>query len=53
MIYRIYRKSATQLVCAELGSIDLNLLYLRVRIAAKLCPADALMTDSKSENVTL
>ena len=53
MIHRIYRKFATQLVCAEFGSIDLNLLYLRVQVAAKLCPVDALMTDSKSENATL
>ena len=43
MIYRIYRKLATQLVCAEFGSIDLNLLYLRVQVAAKLCPVDALI----------
>ena len=53
MIYRICRKLATQLVCSELGLIDLNWLYSRVQVAAKLCPVDALMTDSKSESATL
>lgn len=53
MIYRTSRRSATQLVSAELGSVDLNELYARVRIAAKLCPADALMADSKPESATL
>ena len=53
MIYRIYRKLATQLVRAEQGSIDLNWLYSRVQVAAKLCPVDALMTDSNSESATL
>ena len=53
MIYRIYRKLAMQLVRAEQGSIDLNWLYSRVQVAAKLCPVDALMKDSKSESATL
>ena len=53
MIYRTCRRSATQLISAELGSVDLNELYARVRIAAKLCPADALMADSKPESATL
>ena len=53
MIYRNSRRSATQLVSAELGSIDLNELYARIRIAAKPCPADALMADSKPESATL
>lgn len=53
MIYRTCRRSATQLVSAELGPVDLNELYARVRIAAKLCPADALMAESKSESATL
>ena len=53
MICRIYRKLATQLVCAELGSIDLNWLYSFVQVATELYPVDALMTDSKSESATL
>ena len=53
MICRISRKLATQLVCAELGSIDLNWLYSFVQVATELYPVDALMTDSKSESATL
>ncbi len=53
MIYSICRKLATQLVCTELGSIDLNWLYSRVQVAAKLCSVDATMTDSKSISATL